>query len=162
MSNFVLRRISLLFIAFLLIGVLVFSAAHAVEKVSPDLPPVYSDLIKNQAIRGTDPVAYFTESKAVPGKEEFSYEWKGATWLFSSAENRDKFAADPEQYAPVFGGWCAYAMSQGVALSIDPESWTIYEGKLYLNARAAYTRFLGDIPGYIKDAQEHWKIVEPE
>ena len=134
----------------------------AVERVSPDLPPVYSDLIQKRAIRGYDPVAYFTDNKAVEGKEEFTHEWKGAKWYFASAEHRDMFAADPEKYAPVYGGWCAYAMSQGVALSIDPNSWTIYEGKLYLNAKTAYTRFLGDIPGYVEKANEHWKVVEPD
>ena len=73
------------------------------------------------AIDGWDTVAYFTEDGAVRGVPEFSHEWDGATWLFSSAANRDLFASNPEAYAPEFGGWCAYALSQGrYAAEVEP------------------------------------------
>ena len=85
------------------------------------------------AIEGTDPVAYFTQSKPVEGSRKFSYEWKGATWRFVSAKNRDLFKANPGKYAPQFGGWCAFAVSRGYTASIDPEAWSIVGGKLYLN-----------------------------
>lgn len=85
------------------------------------------------AIDGTDTVAYFTEGKPVPGKKEFSHEWKGTTWLFASEENRAKFAADPDAFAPQYGGYCAYAVSEGSTASTVPDAWKIVDGKLYLN-----------------------------
>ena len=85
------------------------------------------------AIKGYDPVAYFTQNAAVQGSEEFSYSWLGATWHFASAENRDLFAADPVKYAPQYGGLCADGVSFGtVTTNIDPKAWRIIEGKLYL------------------------------
>jgi len=86
-----------------------------------------------KAIRGYDPVAYFTESKPVEGKETFIYNWKGADWYFSSKKNLDMFIANPEKYAPQYGGYCAYGLSNGYKASIDEEAWTIENGKLYLN-----------------------------
>ncbi|NET11347.1 MAG: YHS domain-containing protein, partial [Symploca sp. SIO2B6] len=112
------------------------------------------------AIEGTDPVAYFTQSEAVPGSEEFAYEWGGATWRFSSAENRDRFAANPEQYAPQYGGHCAWAVSQGYPAPIDPEAWKIVDGKLYLNYdKRVQSRWERDIPGNIAKADQNWPGV---
>jgi YHS domain-containing protein len=87
----------------------------------------------SQAIRGYDAVAYFTEGKPVKGNEKLSLQWKNATWLFSSKENLDAFSKEPEKYAPQFGGYCAYGMSEGHKAPTDPNAWTIVEGKLYLN-----------------------------
>lgn len=85
------------------------------------------------AIAGADPVAYFTESQAVIGSAEFSHEWNGATWHFASAENRDLFSADPEKYAPQYGGHCAWDAAQGYVATIDPTAWSVVDGKLYSN-----------------------------
>jgi YHS domain-containing protein len=85
------------------------------------------------AIEGVDPVAYFTQGKPVEGKSEFAHDWMDATWYFASAENRDLFAADPEKYAPEYGGYCAWAVANGYTAKIDPEAWTIVDDKLYLN-----------------------------
>src|SRR5579862_9841692 len=63
------------------------------------------------AIQGFDTVAYFTQSQALKGDARFSYRWMGATWLFSSSGNRDAFAKEPERYAPQFGGYCSWAVS---------------------------------------------------
>src|SRR5713101_9449198 len=68
---------------------------------------------RGAAIDGHDPVAYFTKKAAVKGSPEYSYEWAGAKWLFSSAEHRDLFAANPERYAPQYGGYCAYGIASG-------------------------------------------------
>jgi YHS domain-containing protein len=85
------------------------------------------------AIRGYDPVAYFTDGRATRGNPQFEYVWEGARWQFSSAAHRDAFAADPERYAPQFGGYCAIAMSElGQAVDANPEVWTIVDGRLYL------------------------------
>lgn len=85
------------------------------------------------AVKGADVVAYFTERRAVIGKAEHSTTWRGATWRFSSAENLAKFKANPEKYAPQYGGYCAYAVSEGYTAKIEPEAWSIVDGKLYLN-----------------------------
>ena len=85
------------------------------------------------AINGYDPVAYFLENQPVTGTADHSFEWNGATWHFSSAENRALFAENPENYAPQFGGYCAYAASKNALAPSVPEAWTIYNNKLYLN-----------------------------
>ena len=114
----------------------------------------------NVAIKGADPVAYFTESNAVTGSDEFAYEWNGATWHFASAENRDLFSADPEKYAPQYGGHCAWAAAQGKVAPIDPTAWSVVDGKLYLNFDdKIQTRWEKDIPGFIADADEKWPGV---
>lgn len=97
------------------------------------LDPVYTGFFSSEAIKGYDSVAYFTENKPVKGKSEFSLERNGATWLFASQENLDLFKTDPEKYSPQYGGYCAYAVSQGTTASIKPELFTIHNGKLYLN-----------------------------
>lgn len=105
------------------------------------------------AIHGTDPVAYFTQGKPVDGSPDHAIMWGGATWLFSSAENRAAFEADPRAYAPQYGGYCAYAASQGALAPSVPEAWTIHEGKLYLNfSTGVRTIWAEDIPGHIAAA----------
>lgn len=88
------------------------------------------------AMRGYDPVAYFTHGRPVKGSAEHQHQWRGATWRFASAEARDAFAAAPERYAPQFGGYCAWAVSQHYLAPGDPNYWKIVDGKLYLNANA--------------------------
>ncbi len=112
------------------------------------------------AIRGTDPVAYFTQGGPVAGSAEFTYTWNNATWQFASAENQDLFAANPEQYAPQYGGYCAWAVSQGYTASIDPNAWRIVDGKLYLNySRGVQRRWERDIPGNISKGDANWPGV---
>lgn len=93
------------------------------------------------AIRGYDAVAYWSlkeGSEAVKGSKEFTTEWHGAEWRFASQENLDTFKADPTKYAPQYGGYCAWAMADGKGrtVSVDPDSWSIYKDKLYLNYNA--------------------------
>ena len=113
------------------------------------------------AIRGFDPVAYFTEAKPVRGRSEFFLEWRGATWEFASAANRDAFAAEPERYAPQYGGYCAWAVSQGYTASTDPAAWRIVDGKLYLNySRGVQKRWAQDVPGNIAKADQNWPSLK--
>ncbi len=117
---------------------------------SNSAPKVYIESASNLAIRGTDPVAYFTQSKAVKGNSQYEYKWNGATWRFSSKENMALFAANPEQYAPQYGGYCAKGMSEGNAVSTDPDAWKIVDGKLYLNySKGVQRQWLRDVPGNI-------------
>lgn len=113
------------------------------------------------AIDGYDPVAYFTEGKPVEGDSEFAYDWNGATWHFSSVENRDLFAADPEQYAPQYGGYCAYAVSQGYTASTESDAWSIVDDKLYLNySKSVRSKWEQDKAGYIADGDANWPEIE--
>lgn len=112
------------------------------------------------AILGTDPVAYFTQNQAIKGSSEFSYDWQGSTWYFSSAENKDLFAANPDKYAPQYGGYCAWAVSQGATAPSAPDAWKIVGGKLYLNlSKDIQKRWEGDIPGNIAKADANWPGV---
>lgn len=112
------------------------------------------------AVRGTDVVAYFTQSQAVKGSDRYTYKWKGATWKFSSAANRDLFASNPTQYAPQYGGYCALAVSEGNLAPTDPEAWKIVDGKLYLNYdKTVQAEWLKDIPGNIAKANLNWPGV---
>ena len=109
------------------------------------------------AIRGYDPVAYYQQSAPVKGSSQFSYQWQGARWLFASAENRDRFQAEPEHYAPQYGGYCAYAVSKGRTASIDPEAWKIVDGRLYLNySKGVQKKWEQDVPGNIVKADRNW------
>ncbi|MEM9315215.1 MAG: YHS domain-containing (seleno)protein [Pseudomonadota bacterium] len=121
---------------------------------------INSSLFGNLAIKGTDPVAYFDNEGPVKGRKDFEYEWKGANWRFSSAENRDLFIANPERYAPQYGGYCAYAVSQGYTAGIDPDAWSIVDGKLYLNysldIREDWEKMRN---AYIEAANKNWPDV---
>jgi YHS domain-containing protein len=109
------------------------------------------------AIKGYDPVAYFTDAKPVKGESDFSFDWNGATWRFASAAHRDAFKAAPEKYAPQFGGYCAWAVSQGYTAGIDPAAWKIVNGKLYLNySLEVQKKWEGDAPGFIAKADVQW------
>ena len=85
------------------------------------------------AIKGYDPVAYFTMKKPVKGKSQFEYRWHDARWRFVSEEHMQMFTSNPEKYAPQFGGYCAEGMALGRKASIDPRAWLIVEDRLYLN-----------------------------
>jgi len=136
-----------------LIAAILLSPAALAQK-----PQVFSD--RDGAIRGHDPVAYFDRKGPVKGAKQFSHPWRGATWYFASAENRDKFAAEPERYAPRYGGYCAYAVAQGYTADIDPSAWSIVDGKLYLNySLGVRERWNKDIPGYIHKADASWPEV---
>ena len=109
------------------------------------------------AIKGHDPVAYFTDGKPVKGSSDHTHSWNDATWRFASADHRDRFAADPERYAPQYGGYCAWAVSQNDTAGIDPAAWKIVDDKLYLNYSAKIqARWAKDIPGNIAKADANW------
>ncbi|MBH0203664.1 MAG: tat pathway signal sequence domain protein [Nitrospira sp.] len=115
------------------------------------------------AVDGYDPVAYFTEQKPVKGSPEFRTDHQGSTFQFASADHRDRFVADPEQFIPQYGGYCAYGTAKGYKAKTDPEAFTVVHGKLYLNySDAVQTRWLSDIPGYIKKADANWPEVQKQ
>ena len=136
-----------------LLVLLLASSASAVE-------PVNKTFFGGVAIDGYDPVAYFEQGEPVEGSRSHTHEWQGATWRFASAENRDLFVADPEKYAPQYGGYCAWAVSQGKTAGIDPDAWKIVDGKLYLNYNSKIQkRWEGDVPGNIAAADRNWPTL---
>ena len=144
-----------------------FLAAAALTATGPALlaRPAYAMKPKvfihnGLAIRGTDPVAYFTAGAPTQGLDAHQSEWMGATWAFASAENKALFDANPETYAPKYGGYCAYAVSKGATATTDPEAWTIHEDRLYLNFSTNVRQiWQEDIPGNIMKADANWPGV---
>jgi YHS domain-containing protein len=109
------------------------------------------------AIQGYDPMAYFTEGRAVKGNAEFSHVWDDQTYRFASAANRKKFSGDPEQYAPHFPGYCAAALSMGMLVRADPEQWLIIDGKLYLFGGARGRQMAVERPSLVKESHANWE-----
>ena len=127
------------------------------------IDPIYTGYFSSKAVSGYDTVAYFTEGKPVEGSDAHTYEWMGATWLFSSAENLERFMAEPERYAPQYGGYCAYAVSRGSTASTDPTAWKIVDDKLYLNySHSVKAQWEEDIPGNIAKADANWPTLLAE
>ncbi len=122
--------------------------------------PVYTGRFNNTAVDGHDPVAYFTVGEPVKGDNQFTYDYNGAVWKFSSAANRDAFITDPAKYAPQYGGYCAWAVSQGYTARGNPKNWTIVDDKLYLNYNDKVQQdWLKDVPGFIALANDNWPGV---
>jgi YHS domain-containing protein len=122
-------------------------------------PPVHATA-QGIAIGGYDTVAYFTDGRPVLGSAEFAHRWNGVTWRFASADARDRFAADPEAYAPRFGGYCAWAISQNYIAPGDPLIWRIVDGQLYLNFNArARELWEADRPAAIARGHANWPSV---
>jgi YHS domain-containing protein len=151
-----LRRTQLVGLALLatLGAILAAPAARAAQD------PIYTGTPSDLAVSGYDPVAYFIDGKPVEGDRAHSHEWQGATWRFATAENLEAFKADPARYAPQFGGYCAWAVSQGYTASADPQAWRIVDGKLYLNYNLDVKKtWEQDVPGNIAKADANWPTV---
>lgn len=118
--------------------------------------PYNTGYFGNVAIEGYDTVAYFTEGEARQGMPDITYEWNGAVWQFASAANRDLFIADPEAYAPQFGGLCSEGVAYNeISVNLDPDVFAILDDKLYLNYSAAFV----DLEGNLPTAQSKWNDV---
>lgn len=123
-------------------------------------PEIYTARFSNLAVEGYDVVAYFTEGKPVKGDKAFRATHQGAEWLFSSAENLAAFREDPEKYAPQYGGYCAWAVSQNYTARGNPKNWRIVDGRLFLNYNdEIQKRWESDIPGFVAAADANWPAV---
>ncbi len=112
------------------------------------------------AVRSYEAVSYFTDGRAARGDSRFDFTWSGAVWRFVSGAHRDLCKAAPEQYAPRFGGYCAWAVAHGYLADGDPEAWTIVDGRLYLNySRSVQQKWEKDIPRFIASGQASWPGV---
>ena len=115
------------------------------------------------AIDGYDTVAYFTDGRPVEGVEAHESDWNGATWRFASAANKALFDADPEKYAPQYGGYCAFAASKNAIADVDPEAWAVVDDKLYLNYSLNVQEiWREDVPGNITKADANWPGLKAE
>ncbi|TYC52277.1 hypothetical protein FMN50_18160 [Rhodobacterales bacterium] len=117
------------------------------------------------ALRGVDPVSYFTDGEPKDGKFDITEVHNGATYRFVSEESRDLFKQNPEKYLPAYGGFCAFGTAMGVKVDGDPDLWKIVDGKLYLNlSESIQERWNTDVPGFIEKADVNWdslKDVDP-
>ena len=126
---------------------------------SAQKPEVFST--KEGAIRGFDPVSYFTESRAKKGNPILRFDYNNATWYFSSAVNLELFKANPEKYAPQFGGYCAFGMSRGYKAETQPDAWTILDGRLFLNYNDAVRKEWNKNQAvFISKAYTNWAKVK--
>ena len=109
------------------------------------------------AIYGYDPTAYFTQHKPVKGVKDFSLDWNGAKWYFTSQNALELFKANPKKYAPQYGGFCANGLSDGHKIEANPENWRIIDGKLYLYfSDYGRQQWSGGIKQLIENANETW------
>ncbi len=157
------RVASLLIIAVLTAG----GALVAVSAAKTDAPPSSAHAVNADktglAIGGYDPVTYFTAGEPRKGDFQITHEYKGAVYRFVNESNRDRFRKSPAQYAPQYGGYCAYGVAVDKKFSSDPTVWKIVDGKLYLNLdRNIAKLFNEDVPGHIDKADRNWKTLADE
>lgn len=139
-------------------------AALAAPAVRADMPRPVNTLGSPDglAIRGYDPVAYFRDGGPRLGKPEFATNHGGATWRFASAAHKALFEADPQRYLPAYGGFCAYGTSRGYLVKIEPEAWSIVDGRLYLNYDLGVRKtWLAKTQTYIARAEANWPNLTP-
>src|SRR5215212_4664114 len=144
------RRSAVQFVA---LAAVAFSILGTLSAIAQDIP---------LAIKGYDPVAYFTVGKPTKGAPEFAYDWDDHRYLFVNADNRDRFKADPVRYAPQFGNYCAMALAKGQIVVANPENWLISEGKLYVfgsPAPAGPVLFQSDVAANVVKANQNRKIL---
>ncbi len=123
-------------------------------------PPVYTAPLSKVAVQGHDVVAYFKDGKPVKGNAKYVVTHQGAEFRFATAANRDAFKADPAKYAPQYGGYCAWAVSQGYHAKGDARFWSIENGKLYLNYNAkVQTDWEKDRAGFITKGDQQWPLI---
>lgn len=149
-------------VALLVAGVLVLAAALVIraKQISPISWGWFGavESTNGVAIGGYDPVSYFSDSP-LKGSPTHAFEWRGATWHFADSVNRAAFIAEPERFAPQFGGYCAYAASKGFTATCDPTAYQVDQGKLYLfNDAAMRDKWRAELPdGVIERAARHWE-----
>ena len=128
------------------------TALHAQQKVNTGRGGL--------AIKGYDPVAYFTDGRPVKGDPRFTSTFEGATYQFASAASRDQFVKEPSRYVPQFGGFCAWAVSRNYTADTDPLAWKVVNGKLYLNySTSVQAKWEQDVPGNILKADANWPAL---
>ena len=143
-----------------LLTVVLFALTALFSSQSFAQSPVYTAFFSDTAVSGYDTVAYFTQNKPVKGDSSYSTQYKGANWHFSNTANLEMFKADPEKYAPQYGGYCAWAVANNNTAKGDPLQWAIHQGKLYLNYDADIRKkWFSDKDALIVKANNNWPNV---
>jgi len=142
-----------------MIAVMAFSSFQSANAADA----IYTSYFSSKAVSGYDVVSYFTENKQVKGSSQYTFEYQGADWYFSTAEHLALFKNDPTKYAPQYGGYCAWALSQDQRAPGNAPFWTIHKGKLYLNYdQSVLDTWRTDKDGFIKKADLHWANLKKE
>jgi YHS domain-containing protein len=153
-------RTKLMYAATLLMAFIVTSCGLIPTQVSSSIEAVNVDETA-LAIKGYDPVAYFTKNTPTKGNSQFAANYDGATYWFSSAKHQKMFTSEPSKYAPQYGGYCAYGVSKGYKYDIDPEAFAVVDGKLYLNLnKKVQNIWSNDKQALIVDANGYWTNIE--
>lgn len=148
--NIINRSIKTLILLFVMSSASVFAADQ-----------IYTGYFSSKAVSGYDVIAFFDQQKPVEGSSKYQLEYKGADWYFSSQQNLDKFKADPEKYAPQYGGYCAWAMASSKTAPGKPPFWTVHNDKLYLNYdQKVQNTWLTDIDTFIEKADAIWAKMD--
>lgn len=152
-----LRFYGVALVSIFLVAAVVAGLPYPANSSEPPVAPV--NATDGVGLKGYDPVAYFTNGQSTKGTRQYSFQWKGITYQFVSAENMQRFTADPEKYLPQYGGYCAYAMSINRIADISPTEWTIFGGKLYLN-NSFISQSLWSLnkSGRIEAADRNWVV----
>jgi hypothetical protein len=138
-------------------GLLLAGALVGLRPTMASARPFYTGLVSRTAAGGFDVVAHHLEGRALEGSRAIVTQWSGVFWRFASDEHRTAFNADPERFAPAYGGHCAWAAAEGYLAKGDPRHWRIVEGRLFLNYNAAVHRdWEKDIPRFIASADANW------
>jgi len=113
------------------------------------------------AIKGYDPVSYFSMSSPKLGTSKYTATYKGAIYRFSSEENRNTFKQNPDKFVPQYGGYCAFGVAMEKKFDTDPLAWRVVDGKLYLNLnKDVQKKWLTDVPGYLSQSNENWTAIK--
>lgn len=154
------RRLAMIkIIKFSFLFIALFFATFSTQVVA-EKDPIYTPRLNNLAIRGYDTVAYFTVGEPIKGSKEFEYEWMGAKWRFSNAEHLELFKAEPEKYAPQYGGYCAWALAENKLAPVNPKQWSVVNDKLYLNySSKIQKKWLKDRDNLISEGDKNWPTV---
>jgi len=142
------------------LALMAFSFGAMAEKPVNTLTNSFFAKQTDTAINGYDSVAYFTQNAPVKGLDAHTYDYKGAKWKFSNAANLELFKANPEKYSPQYGGYCAYAVAKDSLAKVDPNQFTILDGKLYLNYDASIQKeWLKDRANFINKADAKFQAL---
>ena len=151
-SSYTARMMVLCAVLAAALGLLTMPSTDAAAK-----PRINTIGLRGVAIKGYDPVAYFTRRAPTRGSKKFSLRHAGAEWRFANAENKAAFATNPRKYIPAYGGYCAYGVAQGYLVKIEPTAWSVRGGKLYLNYNRSIQRTWNKKPArYIATANKKW------
>ncbi|MFC7291244.1 YHS domain-containing (seleno)protein [Hirschia litorea] len=135
-------------------------ASVATAPAYADKAPIYTKSFNNLGAGGYDVVSYFKDGSPVKGDKAYSAEYMGADFIFASQANLEAFKANPEEYVPQYGGYCAWAMADGKFFKGDPKQWTVLDGKLYLNySDKIQAKWKADPEGFIQSADAKWPDI---